>query len=530
MVNGRAFLSGFIDWRLCLCPLVVAHAKNRRRLVLHLVLLGLVLIQLIVLSRLWPSSITPDASWEPHGLVNPIWDIFKLLIISVGPAYFLLSANSPLMQVWFNRALPGRSPYSLYALSNLGSLLGLVTYPIFVGASLDCPRAGDGLVSRLRAFRIVGNFRNRPYPGNETGCFSTIRYCGTRRAAAEYRRCLVMACAGCLRLNLVPCDHHSYHSGCGGHPVLVDPAPYHLFAYLHLRLFFREMVFAPDLFGIVLRGQYCLCAHPLCWPDDFPADELTIYSVVLFIACMICHGELYRLRPDPARLTTFYLMVSIGGALGGIFVNFVAPSLFTDFWELPIAMLFCWVLLLIVMSLRAQPRRSGWVNILKSWAGDERHHLVWFLHCPLHFRKILGFPVRRPEFLWRCAGEGAGFLNPASKPILAGLRVLDRRRDVRGHRANLGVRHQAARAEDLAEATDHAHRVRARDHDVEVHLAGLDLLGKVFHADDVGAGGARHVLVLAAGEHGNDELLCRSFGITVSRAPAGGTCWRRCRG
>jgi glucan phosphoethanolaminetransferase (alkaline phosphatase superfamily) len=111
---------------------------GHRRLVVHLALLGLVLLQLITLSRIWPSSITPDTSWEPHGgLTNPIWDIFRLLIISVGPAYFLLSANSPLMQVWFNRAQPRKSPYALYALSNFGSLLGLILYPISLDPSAD---------------------------------------------------------------------------------------------------------------------------------------------------------------------------------------------------------------------------------------------------------------------------------------------------------------------------------------------------------------------------------------------------------
>ncbi|MFZ1041502.1 MAG: hypothetical protein WAN58_09355, partial [Anaerolineales bacterium] len=92
--------------------------------------------------------------------------------------------------------------------------------------------------------------------------------------------------------------------------------------------------------------------------------QLIVYSIALFIACMVCHGELYRLRPDPAYLTNFYLMVSIGGALGGIFVNFVAPYLFRGYWELPLGMIFVWVLLFMIMTFRPLPRRSRSVYLL----------------------------------------------------------------------------------------------------------------------------------------------------------------------
>src|SRR5258708_2167620 len=77
--------------------------------------------------------------------------------------------------------------------------------------------------------------------------------------------------------------------------------------------------------------------------------QITIYSTTLFVGCMICHGELYRLKPDPRQLTSFYLMIAAGGAVGGLFVALVAPHVFSNFYELHFS-LGLTVLLLVVVS------------------------------------------------------------------------------------------------------------------------------------------------------------------------------------
>jgi hypothetical protein len=82
---------------------------------------------------------------------------------------------------------------------------------------------------------------------------------------------------------------------------------------------------------------------------------------MLFVACMVCHGELYRLRPHPTRLTTFYLIVSVGGALGGLIINFVAPYIFKGFWELPLGLVLCWLVYLSVVIIVQNTRTRRWV-------------------------------------------------------------------------------------------------------------------------------------------------------------------------
>ena len=96
--------------------------KPRAQAIVHLVLLAAALALL---------PITPHDSWKPHGGGNPTLQILALLAVSLGLPYFVLSATGPLIQQWFSRARPGASPYRLYALSNVGSLLALVSYPFF---------------------------------------------------------------------------------------------------------------------------------------------------------------------------------------------------------------------------------------------------------------------------------------------------------------------------------------------------------------------------------------------------------------
>jgi hypothetical protein len=110
--------------------------RVRRREKVHLVLLGSSVLLMLILGILWKSPITPGADWKPQGGAFPVWGIFKLLLVSVGLPYFLLSANSPLIQAWFQRVFPEKTAYRLYALSNIGSLLALVSYPVLVEPNL----------------------------------------------------------------------------------------------------------------------------------------------------------------------------------------------------------------------------------------------------------------------------------------------------------------------------------------------------------------------------------------------------------
>ncbi|MGA8307135.1 MAG: hypothetical protein WB723_15790, partial [Candidatus Acidiferrales bacterium] len=112
--------------------LLSTKLSGRTQAIVHIVVLGLS-VSLIALGALfWKTPLLPGPSWRPTSSDFPVSHILRLLSVAVGLPFLCLSASAPLLQSWFARAYPGKSPYRLYALSNIGSLLGLVTYPFAV--------------------------------------------------------------------------------------------------------------------------------------------------------------------------------------------------------------------------------------------------------------------------------------------------------------------------------------------------------------------------------------------------------------
>ena len=116
---------------------LIGRVRSQRQTIVHISLITSAIALLLFLSFIWTSPITADSSWKPDTVSSPILDIFKLLIVSVGLPYFILASNGPLMQAWFSRSFPERSYARLYALSNIGSLLGLLLYPILIEPNLS---------------------------------------------------------------------------------------------------------------------------------------------------------------------------------------------------------------------------------------------------------------------------------------------------------------------------------------------------------------------------------------------------------
>ncbi|MEZ0394951.1 MAG: fused MFS/spermidine synthase [Anaerolineales bacterium] len=339
---------------------------GRRREVVHLVLLGISAALMIGLGLTWKSPITPSAAWKPAVNVFPVWEIFKLLVISVGLPYFLLSSNSPLMQAWFHRRFPARTAYRLYALSNLGSFLALVSYPVLIEPRLRLSEqgwmwsllylvyaglAGYGALRALRGEQAAGA-EERPAASAEAA---------PRPAGRLYLLWILLAATASILL-LAVTSHITQE-------VAVIPflwvLPLTIYLLTFILAFSGEGWYARQWFLVLMFVATLLYGWALVSVETLSIlVQIAIYSFILFVGCMVCHGELYRLRPHPAHLTSFYLMVSIGGALGGIFINFAAPFIFEGYWEMPLGFLLCWLLFLAVMVMRPEPIRWRAVFLL----------------------------------------------------------------------------------------------------------------------------------------------------------------------
>jgi len=284
--------------------------------------------------------IVPAAHWKPLGGDDPTWRILLLLTATIGLPYMLLAATSPLLQAWYLRTHPGSIPYRLFALSNFGSMLALVSYPFvveprtklgaqaiawsfgFVAFASLCVLAGWRSRVGIDPIQIIKGDR-KPRVG------TVLLWIGLPACAST----LLLAVTSHLTQNVAPIP-------------LLWVAPLSLYLLSFILCFENERIYLRALFLPLLAGSLALFA----WGDYVYENNGDVKRMIpamcaaLFVCCMVCHGELARRKPDPRYLTEFYLMVAVGGAMGGLFVALLAPRIFHGFLELPVAMIACAVL------------------------------------------------------------------------------------------------------------------------------------------------------------------------------------------
>jgi len=296
--------------------------------------------------------IYPNASWKPAAPDHPILRILGLLAITVGLPYFVLSTTAPLLQAWYARRNAGAMPYRLYALSNAGSLFALLSYPVVFEPTLTTRHQsvawsiGYGvfiLACGWTAWR-AGSSAVLPAE-SETGV-------AARPRPALYALWLLLpACASTLLLAIT------------GH-LSQNVAAIPLLWVLPLSVYLLSFILCFERAGWYRRNPYIgllgLALAAMAWATlsgnagILPVRAgIPVFLVGLFICCMVCHGELARLKPHPRYLTHFYLTISAGGAAGGLLVGLAAPLLFNAYYELPIGLVA--TAALAVTALRAHP-------------------------------------------------------------------------------------------------------------------------------------------------------------------------------
>ncbi len=305
--------------------LLTRYATRRFESLMHTALLAVALVTL---------PIAPSEVWKPSGTEPPVLWILLLLGASVGLPYFLLAANSPLLQAWFSRARPGENPYRLFAVSNLGSLVALLGYPFLLEPFVG----GAGQVSLwswlFAAFAVLCAGVAWLTPADKT------RHEEATVAAPMVKRNVVLwlALSATGSLLLLAVTNHLTQNVAS--VPLLWLAPLTLYLASFIITFEGKGWYRPEWMWSLLLAWFIGMGWLLV-DRDFEFDlavQLAVFLPGLFIACVFCHGELYRVRPAPSRLTAFYLAVSAGGALGGVLAAVVAPLLFTGYYELGIGL------------------------------------------------------------------------------------------------------------------------------------------------------------------------------------------------
>jgi len=322
-------------------------------------------IALLVASLLMLPAI-PSAAWKPAGGEDPTLRIFGLLAATIGLPYFLLSTTGPLIQAWFvrERQDPGATPYRLYALSNLGSILALLSYPVLVEPFLATRMQGYGWSAIYALFVVFCGIAAARGLSPEASKRAQLQTAGADSThahppSAELMLTWVGLAACASSLFLATTNHLSQNVA--AIPFLwVLPLALYLLSFI--LCFDGEGWYMRDWFlrlgAVMIAGMaYALFADV----DNMPLKAaLPLFGFGLFICCMVCHGELARLKPDPRFLTLFYLMVSIGGAIGGSFVGLVAPTFFAGYYEFPVALAATAVLIVVVLR-RDLLQGAAWI-------------------------------------------------------------------------------------------------------------------------------------------------------------------------
>ena len=309
----------------------------------------LVHLSLLALSLLF-LPITPGAEARPTGSEAPTLGILRLLATTIGLPYFTLATTSPLVQAWFARglashgralgprALAASSPYRLFAVSNLGSLLGLIAYPLVVerlwSTSIQSLVWSGLYVLYVGAIGYLAWSVPAPSDAGSAASSTTANAPppGVRRhlgwvALATCPSILLLALTSHLTENIAPM------------PLLwVAPLAAYLGSFIlcfdHPRgyrrgLFLPLMPLALGTLGVL--PSLNVSALPLL-------VSLPLHLAGFFVLCVVCHGELSRLRPDASALTAYYLTIAVGGVMGGLFVGLFAPAFFNSTYEYSIGL------------------------------------------------------------------------------------------------------------------------------------------------------------------------------------------------
>jgi len=297
--------------------------------------------------------ISPSEAWKPAGDQEPISRILVLLGATVGLPYLLVASTSPLLQAWFARARPNQNPYRLFAVSNFGSLVALLGYPFLLEPYLG----GAGQVS-LWSWLFAGFAALCAAVAWLTPKAVPVFQPTEARPTANSPYWLWIALAATGSVLLLAVTNHLTQNVAAVPLLWLVPLTIYLLSFIIT--FESEGWYRPEYLCYVLLAAIGVMGYMLV-ETDFQFDlgvQLAIFLPGLFLACLFCHGELYRLRPAPARLTGFYLAISAGGALGGLLVAVVAPLTLRGYHELGIG--------LVALALLAALRFAS-INVVARW-------------------------------------------------------------------------------------------------------------------------------------------------------------------
>jgi hypothetical protein len=364
----------------------------RAQALLHSAALALSLAALPILPNPW---------WKDHAAMQPSLRILLLLAATVGLPYFLLSSTTPLLQAWYSRNHKDGLPYRLFALSNFASMLALLSYPFLIEPNVSTRLQGWGWSALYAGFAVFcGAVAWRSAAQGATATLhpkSLWRMGGinnldgshrhsvaTEASPPRFHRLLWLALAASASVLLLTVTNHLTQDVAAIPFLWIMPLSLYLLSFIicfEALYLYRRVVFMPLL--VLALGFMAYRLSTLRTWMSMQAS-VVLFGLALFVCCMVCHGELARLKPHPRLLTSFYLTVSLGGALGGVFVGLIAPMVFRAYYEFPLGLALCAATVCAVWL----PRLWDWSDSSRAVASVALSAALagylWFLGSVMH--------------------------------------------------------------------------------------------------------------------------------------------------
>jgi len=295
--------------------------------------IGLLLVALAAL------PIQPANDWKPQGDDSPTLYLLMLLSVHVGLPYFVLSSTGPLMQAWLSTRISTDRVYRLYALSNAGSLAALLTYPFIVEPMLSVSTQstvwswmfGGFVVVQILVAISVG--RSRSKSTNEVSSVDSVSS-SHRLTPLAHQMTWIGLTALASTLLLTTTNHVCQD-------IAVIPflwlLPLSLYLISFIICFDSPKLYHPKLYAALSVAAIALMQLSTWMPSSTGLVVDAAASILfLFFVCILCHGEVARLKPSVNNLTQYYTMMSAGGAIGGLIVAVICPMFLDDFSEQPV--------------------------------------------------------------------------------------------------------------------------------------------------------------------------------------------------
>lgn len=388
----------------------------RKQIWIHRSLILLTIVLVVYLFFLWSSPLTPRSSFQPaRSLTLPEIQVLVFLVLVVGMPYFLLTTTSSMLQAWYIKSSTRQSPYPFYAVSNFASLLAVASYPFLIepffslnlqgkiwGLAFLLTSLGLFFCSAIYKKKIYLQSKNLSLKFTKVGLNDALKpVAPTSSSLDSHGLCLAR-------------DEPSQGPAAPGHgprrggdePTRLHFKDYFSWIYLSFLSSVVLLSFTSQLtqgiaavpflwllplslyllsFVLAFSGfSYFSLGHPLLAVIGISVLVFTgisglggvlyiaVFSVVLFLICMLCHGRLYELRPPFAFLTKFYLMIALGGALGGVFATLVSPIIFDGFWEFYLSLFLSFLLAILIL----RRFRANWFSKFQAYLSTSALFLV----------------------------------------------------------------------------------------------------------------------------------------------------------